>query len=99
MKIILDKNLLKNISRGCITAKAINYLSRESDNGMVKVVPSETNVEVEITDGFIVEIMDTYLETMIAGLGMALGYKAALERMADNAKSIIKRYKKEESQS
>ena len=89
MKIILDKNLLKNISRGCITAKAINYLSRESDNGIVKVAPSETNVE----------IMDTYLETMIAGLGMALGYKAALERMADNAKSIIKRYKKEESQS
>ena len=95
MKIILDKNLLKNISRGCITAKAINYLSRESDNGIVKVAPSETNVEVEITDGFIVEIMDTYLETMIAGLGN----KAALERMADNAKSIIKRYKKEESQS
>ena len=99
MKIIIENTLLKSFSSDCFTAKAINYLSRESDNGIVKVAPSETNVEVEITDGFIVEIMDTYLETMIAGLGMALGYKAALERMADNAKSIIKRYKKEESQS
>ena len=99
MKIIIENTLLKSISGGCITAKAINYLSKESDNGIVKVTPSEASVEVEITDGFIVEIMDTYLETMIAGLGMALGYKAALERMADNAKSIIKRYKKEESQS
>ena len=99
MKIILDKNLLKNISRGCITAKAINYLSRESDNGIVKVAPSETNVEVEITDGFIAEVIDAYLETLIAGLGMALGYKASLERLARNAKHIIKHYKKEESQS
>ena len=99
MKIILDKNLLKNISRGCITAKAINYLSRESDNGIVKVAPSETNVEVEITDGFIAEITDAYLETMIAVLGMALGYKATLERLAEKAKRIIKSYKKEESQS
>ena len=99
MRIIIDNTLLKSISSDFITAKGKSYLSKESDNGIVKVAPSETNVEVEITDGFIVEIMDTYLETMIAGLGMALGYKAALERMADNAKSIIKRYKKEESQS
>ena len=99
MKIIIENTLLKSFSSDCFIAKAINYLSKESDNGIVKVSPSEASVEVEITDGFIVEIMDTYLETMIAGLGMALGYKAALERMADNAKSIIKRYKKEESQS
>ena len=99
MRIIIDNTLLKSISSDFITAKGKSYLSKESDNGIVKVTPSEASVEVEITDGFIVEIMDTYLETMIAGLGMALGYKAALERMADNAKSIIKRYKKEESQS
>ena len=99
MRIIIDNTLLKSISSDCFIAKAINYLSKESDNGIVKVSPSEASVEVEITDGFIAEITDAYLETMIAVLGMALGYKATLERLAEKAKRIIKSYKKEESQS
>ena len=99
MKIIIENTLLKSISSDFITAKGKRYLSKESDNGIVKVAPSETSVEVEITDGFIAEVIDAYLETMIAGLGMALGYKASLERLARNAKHIIKHYKREESQS
>ena len=99
MRIIIDNTLLKSISSDFITAKGKSYLSKESDNGIVKVTPSEASVEVEITDGFIAEITDAYLETMIAVLGMALGYKATLERLADKAKRIIKSYKKEESQS
>ena len=99
MKIIIENTLLKSFSSDCFIAKAINYLSKESDNGIVKVTPSEASVEVEITDGFIAEVIDAYLETLIAGIGMALGYKATLERLARNAKHIIKHYKKEESQS
>ena len=99
MRIIIDNTLLKSISSDFITAKGKSYLSKESDNGIVKVTPSEASVEVEITDGFIAEITDAYLETMIAVLGMALGYKATLERLAEKAKRIIKSYKKEESQS
>ena len=98
MKIIIENTLLKSFSSDCFIAKAINYLSKESDNGIVKVSPSEASVEVEITDGFIAEVIDAYLETLIAGIGMALGYKATLERLARNAKHIIKHYKKEESQ-
>ena len=99
MRIIIDNILLKSISSDFITAKGKSYLSKESDNGIVKVTPSEVSVEVEITDGFIAEVIDAYLETLIAGLGMALGYKATLERLAEKAKRIIKSYKKEESQS
>lgn len=99
MRIIIDNTLLKSISSDFITAKGKSYLSKESDNGIVKVTPSEASVEVEITDGFIAEVIDAYLETLIAGIGMALGYKATLERLARNAKHIIKHYKKEESQS
>ena len=99
MRIIIDNTLLKSISSDFITAKGKSYLSKESDNGIVKVTPSEASVEVEITDGFIAEITDAYLETMIAVLGMALGYKATLERLAEKAKRIIKSYKKEESHS
>ena len=99
MRIIIDNTLLKSISSDFITAKGKSYLSKESDNGIVKVTPSEASVEVEITDGFIAEVIDAYLETLIAGLGMALGYKATLERLAEKAKRIIKSYKKEESQS
>ena len=99
MRIIIDNTLLTSISSDFITAKGKSYLSKESDNGIVKVTPSEVSVEVEITDGFIAEVIDAYLETLIAGLGMALGYKATLERLAEKAKRIIKSYKKEESQS
>ena len=99
MRIIIDNTLLKSISSDFITAKGKSYLSKESDNGIVKVTPSEASVEVEITDGFIAEVIDAYLETLIAGIGMALGYKATLERLTEKAKSIIKSYKKEESQS
>ena len=99
MRIIIDNTLLKSISSDFITAKGKSYLSKESDNGIVKVTPSEASVEVEITDGLIAEVIDAYLETMIAVLGMALGYKATLERLAEKARRIIKSYKKEESQS
>ena len=78
MRIIIDNTLLKSISSDFITAKGKSYLSKESDNGIVKVTPSEASVEVEITDGFIAEVIDAYLETLIAGIGMALGYKATL---------------------
>lgn len=96
MRIIIERGLLKSISSQCFTAKLTDFLRKESDNGIVKVEPSEESVEVTITDGFIAEIIDAYTESFIAGLGMALGLKAALEKLSDKAQTISRRYLKED---
>ena len=98
MKIIIDNTMLENMSGQMFAAKAVAFLKTESDNGIVRVEPGENQVELTITDGFIHEILDAYMESFVTGLGMTLAYKAVLERSALRAKTIAERYlKKKES--